>query len=191
MTCVIGLRHKNKVYLAGDSAGTSGDGSKMIVVEPKVFEVGEFMIGFANSFRSAQILRHMTAFTEVSKDDVKNLERYLVSEFIPVLKETLSENGVLPVVGGDDGEPSGEHNANITLLIGYKNKLFVMEQNYQVFEVKSFHAVGAGKDLALGSLHTTDKMKMDPEERLTLALEAASARNASVAPPFTILSNAL
>lgn len=185
MTCVVGIKHNKKVYLAGDAAGTSGDGTKIVVGEPKVFTVGNFLIGFAQSFRAAQIIEHFFEPPEVDKDAEKDLINYLVVDFLPTLQETLAEHGVMSVLDPEGGD--GEHQAPIALLIAYKHRLFEMQVNYHIYEVPEYSAIGAGRDLALGSLFSTKGVYPTPEERLTVALEAAAKFNATVAKPFTIV----
>ena len=57
MTCIVALVHENKVLFGGD-ASASDDKSGLIFQrhDPKVFKVGQFGIGFVDSFRMGQIL---------------------------------------------------------------------------------------------------------------------------------------
>jgi hypothetical protein len=52
MTCIVALSVGNKVVLGGDSAA-SDEKSGLILqtTDPKVFKVGQFGIGFVDSFR--------------------------------------------------------------------------------------------------------------------------------------------
>ena len=56
MTCIVGLEHKGKVYIGGDSAGVAGY-SLSVRADQKVFINGNFIFGFTSSFRMGQILR--------------------------------------------------------------------------------------------------------------------------------------
>ncbi len=59
MTCIVALINDNKVLLGGDAAA-SDDKSGLIFqrTDPKVFKVGQFGIGFVDSFRMGQILQY-------------------------------------------------------------------------------------------------------------------------------------
>ena len=59
MTCIVALSVGNKVFLGGDSAA-SDEKSGLILqtTDPKVFKVGQFGIGFVDSFRMGQILQY-------------------------------------------------------------------------------------------------------------------------------------
>ena len=50
MTAIAGLVHDGKVYIGGDSAGVAGM-DLHLRSDPKVFTVGEFVIGYTTSFR--------------------------------------------------------------------------------------------------------------------------------------------
>ena len=67
MTCIIGMEHDNKVYLCGDSAGSDGWSIKT-VVEPKVFRVGEFIMGGTTSFRMLQLLQYHLSVRQQEKE---------------------------------------------------------------------------------------------------------------------------
>ncbi len=59
MTCIVALIHENKVFMGGDAAA-SDDKSGLIFqrTDPKVFKVGQYGIGFVDSFRMGQILQY-------------------------------------------------------------------------------------------------------------------------------------
>ncbi len=59
MTCIVAIIDGNKVFMGGDAAA-SDDKTGIIFqrVDPKVFKVGQFGIGFIDSFRMGQILQY-------------------------------------------------------------------------------------------------------------------------------------
>ena len=60
-----------------------------------------------------------------------------------------------------------------------------MQDDYQVFEpTNGYESIGSGGKFALGSLYGTPHLL--PEERITLALQAATCHNAYVRPPFLL-----
>jgi ATP-dependent protease HslVU (ClpYQ) peptidase subunit len=173
MTCIVGLVEKGTVYLAGDSAGVAGL-SITIRADEKVFSNGPFIFGFTSSFRMGQLLRYKFSPPKqtVHQDDMT----YMVTDFIDAVRSCFAHNGF-----GDKDATSGG-----TFLVGYNGKLYTIQSDYQVgLTTDTFDAVGCGADLALGSLHSTSTKK--PEERLKMALEAASHFNAGVAAPFIFL----
>ena len=175
MTCIVSILEKGKIYMGGDSAGIAGL-SISIRDDPKVFTNGPFIIGFTSSFRMGQILRFK--FHPPKQTIHQSDYEYMVTDFIDSVRECFSKNGF----GDRDATMGG------TFLVGYKGKLYTIEKDHQVgIPNTPYDAVGCGADLALGSLYTTQGSKLSPEERITLALKAASAFNAGVAPPFLIM----
>lgn len=179
MTAVAGIVENGIVWLGGDSAGVGGL-SLQTRSDPKVFRNGESVIGYTTSFRMGQILEHHLSLPVPFEGE--NGMGYMVKRFVPAVKSVLKEHGFGTTQNGrDEGG---------TFLIGYRGELYEIESDYQVARVRqSYHAVGCGMDLSLGSLFSTAKSKMKPRERIQLALEAAAEFSAGVRPPFTIISS--
>lgn len=175
MTCVVAVVENNTVYMGADSAGIAGL-SITIRKDSKVFTNGPFILGFTQSFRMGQLLRFKLDPPKqtVSQDDYQ----YMVTDFIDSVRKCFSVNGF-----GDKEATTGGN-----FLVGYKGRLYTIEKDHQVgIPDVNYDALGCGSDLALGSLHTTAKFDFTPEERITMALEAATAFSAGVEPPFLIL----
>lgn len=184
MTCIVGLEHKGKVYIGGDSAGTGGY-HQVIMAEPKVFKRGRFVIGYTTSFRMGQLLQHTLKVPAWRSEWADNLPGFMVSKFIPAVRTCLRDGGFL--------KTDSEVIKGGTFLVGYRGNLFVVESDMQVGRIADgYYAVGCGMELALGSMHTTstslDPFEQDPRHRITLALEAAEHFSAGVSGPFTVVS---
>jgi hypothetical protein len=178
MTAVVGIVEDDKVWLGGDSAGVGGY-SMQTRSDPKVFKNGEFLMGYTTSFRMGQILQHHLA-APVPFEGESGMA-YMVKRFIPAVKDMLKQHGFQSSTDGRD--------VGGTFLVGYRGELYEVEDDYQVARVRQrFHAVGCGRDLALGSLHTTHGYDLTPKQRIEAALGAAAEFSAGVRPPFTIIS---
>lgn len=173
MTCIVGLVDKGDVYIGGDSAGVAGL-SISIRADEKVFGNGPFIMGFTSSFRMGQLLRYK--FSPPAQTIHQNDMEYMVTSFIDACRQCFRTNGF--------GDKDATHGG--TFLVGYKGNLYTVESDFQVGKLHApFDAVGCGSDLALGALYASEKMS--PEDRINLALGAASTFSAGVAPPFVIL----
>lgn len=173
MTCIVGLVDNGDVYIGGDSAGVAGL-SLSIRADEKVFGNGPFIMGFTSSFRMGQLLRYK--FSPPAQTVHQNDMEYMVTSFIDAARQCFSANGF----GDKDATRGG------TFLVGYKGKLYTVEGDYQVgIPTAPFDAVGCGSDLALGAMYATEGLS--PEQRINMALSAASTFSAGVAPPFVIL----
>ena len=188
MTCIVALSVGNKVYLGGDSAASDDKSGLVLQInDPKVFKVGQFGIGFVDSFRMGQILQYSwTPPIYKPTAGYKNLDKFMRTKFVESIKEVFQENGFGrfgPHWATEDGDEGG------ILLIAVQNtgRIFAMDTDYHVSELDvDYHAEGSGQQVALGSLHSTFMIKT-PRKRVRMALEAASKFIMSVKGPFTII----
>ncbi len=176
MTCIVGVVHDDCIYIGGDSAGSVGP-SLSIRQDPKVFVNGPFVMGFTSSFRMGQLLRF--AFVPPPHDPPDlDVHRYMVTTFVDAVRACFKAGGY--AVKDRDHETGG------TFLVGYRAKLFEIEDDYQVAEAQDgYAAVGAGARPALGALYATQGQ--DPVRRVLTALQAAEHFTTSVRGPFVIL----
>lgn len=179
MTCIVGHidRKENKVYIGADSAGVSGL-NVTIRKDVKVFKVGEFVIGCTSSFRMIQLLRFSLNPPKRYEDD--DVFKYMCTSFINEIRRCFREGGFLEL---DKNVESGG-----TFLVGYKSRLFCIENDYQVGESElDYDACGCGQYYALGALDATDP-ELNTKDRIIKALQIAANRSGGVRPPFNIES---
>jgi ATP-dependent protease HslVU (ClpYQ) peptidase subunit len=172
LTVIVGLVHRKRVHLAGDSAGVSGY-RLTIRSDPKVFTNGPYVFGFTTSFRMGQLLHH--AFNPPRPEG--DLDRFMATTFIDAARTCLK--------GGGWARKEAEQEQAGTFLVGAHGRLFTVDSDYQVAEpADHYAAVGCGDELALGALHATKHLDLRPRERLTAALSAADHHSAGVAGPY-------
>jgi ATP-dependent protease HslVU (ClpYQ) peptidase subunit len=174
VTCIVGIAKDGVVYLGGDSALSSEEGCVIIPKRSKVFRSGEIVLGSAGSVRVSQLME-WAELPEV----IEPIERYVVKDLIGALKKALK----------DDDQKEGDLMDGSAFLVGLRGRLFAIYSNFQVAEASAgYYAVGAAEEIARGSLHSTQSLDFSPATRLTMALEAAYAHNATIRPPFTFVS---
>jgi hypothetical protein len=186
MTCIVALIHENKVLLGGDAAA-SDDKSGLIFQrsDAKVFKVGQYGIGFVDSFRMGQILQYnWTPPLYKPTAGYKNLDKFIRTKFIESIKEAFKEHGYGNFGSGtEDGDEGGV----FIIAVQGSGRIFTMDTDFHIGEADvSFMAEGSGQQLALGSLYSTGLIKT-PRKRVRMALEAAAKFNMNVRPPFTII----
>lgn len=177
MTVIIGIIDKkfNKILLGGDCAESYGE-TIFRRKDPKVFRVGEFIIGGTSSFRMLQLLRFSLVPPKIKKN--RDLFEYMCTDFVNSVRQVFSNGGYLQTES--DGTESGG-----TFLIGYKDKLFKIEPDFQVTEnIDGIDAIGCGAEFALGSLYTSSG---SARERLVKALEVSEYLSLGVSGPHTII----
>lgn len=179
MTCIVGIEHKNTVWLGGDSAATSGDGSQMLIGDSKVFVNGDVAFGICGSPKVFDPLK-FTKFTKQKRgtDD----REFIAKTLVPEIKAAMKEAGCVTE------HPQHGEMFEGAILFGTRGKLYRMECNFQIItDSFGFDSVGSGASIAIGSLHATKTMR-EPKKRIITALEASAIANAGVRPPFNVVS---
>jgi ATP-dependent protease HslVU (ClpYQ) peptidase subunit len=175
MTCIVGIVKDKRVWIGGDSAGIGGY-TLTLTKQPKIFKIGQYLIGYTTSFRMGQILEF--GFTP-PKPNKKDLLRFMVVDFVDALRKRFKDAGFFHK---EDGQDRGG-----TFLVGVAGRLFRIADDFQIFEAaEGYSACGCGEEVALGALYVAKTLKLKPRDSLRLALEAASSHNTGVAPPFSI-----
>ena len=175
MTCIVGLEHKGKVYMGGDSAAVANSNLQLSDT-PKVFKKQKLLIGYTWSFRMGQVIQYAKEFPKL-KEHSGNYA-YLVKSFVPFLRTAFKDAGWLEV------ENSREEGGQF--LVGIRGELFEINSDFSVLKMMDgFNAVGSGKYYALGAMrilkNNTDK---DPIMKVGLALETAAYFSTTVSAPF-------
>ncbi len=181
MTCIVGMEHKGVVYLGGDSAATSGWDTR-IQAAPKVFKLGEFVMGYTTSFRMGQLLQYEFAPPENDCDDDM---AYMVTRFVPALRECLKGGGFTKIQ--DSREDGG------TFLVGYRGALYEVTDEFSVLRSQDgYEAVGCGARYALAAMwvrmrhaEQVQGKPVHPTVTLQLALETAAYFSNGVVSPFS------
>lgn len=175
MTLIVGIIEREKVVIGGDSAGVKG----YDIVErkdPKVFKNGDFVLGCTSSFRMMQLLRFK--FTPPRRFDDVDIFEYMCTDFVDELRKVFKD-------GGFARKESEEERGGV-FLVGYKDRLFKIEGDYQVGESREgFYCAGCGEDYALGALCALDE-NLPGKDKVLKALEIGARRSAGVIAPFVV-----
>ena len=171
MSCIIGLVDKKKVYLGSDGIASTEDGDKHPVNAIKIFRRGSYLFGYAGSIRTGQIVQRSTYKIPTN-----------IWGWPDLIREQITTKGVIFTTEGN-GELQGSN-----FIIAHKGKLYELLCDFQLNEVNEigYTAIGSGSTVALGSLYTSNGLDFTPEQRVYLALDAATQFVASCGPPYTI-----
>ena len=182
MTCIIGLKQDDKLVVGADTRVTSG-GHIINTEANKLVEKGDTIIGICGYLRFADIIR--SQFSVPAKPEDKSDLDFLSTEFANSLRTCLENIKMVEVIDGVSRIPDSY------MIIVYKNNLYSMGADYSVCAHADYVVDGSGTDYALGSLHATSGLSLDPKTRVTMALDAACKFNAWCAPPYTIIERNL
>lgn len=180
MTCIVGIvdTEKNNVVIGGDSAASNGAGV-FIITDSKVFKNSEFIFGCTSSFRMIQLLKYSFKPPKVKNKDIY---KYMCTDFINGVRKCFTDGGYIQ--RDTDGSELGGF-----FLVGYKNRLFKVEQDFHVSEnLNGVNAVGCGGNYALGSLLTCIDTNMSSNEKVLKSLEVAEFLSEGVRGPFVLMN---
>ena len=174
MTCIVGLEHDGTVIIGGDAAAVE-DTRITRYTEPKVFTVGEYLIGYCDSFRMGQLLQYrLKVPRQIADDDMS----HMCTVFVDACRKLFHQGGFAK---SSDNEDSGG-----VFLVGYRGALYCIDEDYHVGRsMLGYEAIGCGDHFAIGSLASTQG---DPAARVEMALRAAALHSTSVCEPFTVLT---
>jgi len=179
MTCIVGFKTDNNVYIGCDSAGVSGR-DIVIRADEKIFKNGDFIFGFTSSFRMGQILRYN--FTPPKRKENITDDEYLYDDFINEVIKIFKKNGYAKV---DSNQVEGG-----VFLFGYKNELYYVGSDFQIGKsIKDYESVGCGDNYALGCLYALEDSNTPVETKIKRALESAEEFSTGVRRPFRIIDN--
>lgn len=180
MTTVCGLIEDNKVWMGADSFAIDDD-HQYPRINTKVFTKGDYLIGYAGSYRLGQLLMYKTGFPKPTKKG--DLFGFMCTDFIDHAIEVFRQNGYLKDGNGGEIEIGG------SFLVGVKKtgRLFVVDTDLHVGEVEHFEAIGAGSLIATGALCVASSLDWEPNIKVLNALLAAEKFVNGTKGPFTIL----
>jgi ATP-dependent protease HslVU (ClpYQ) peptidase subunit len=175
MTCIAGVAVDNRVCIGADSAAGAGWVTRVTRL-PKVFRLGQFLIGYTSSFRMGQILQHHLE-VRLQRDDEPD-DAYLVRVFVEEVRASLKRHGFARVES--NVEKGG------VFLVGYRGRLYHFDDDFQLNEpADGMDACGCGEEFALGALKALEALP--PRERVVRALEVAAYFSGGVIGPFHVL----
>lgn len=184
MTCIVGFIENGVTYIGSDSLGSNGYSGK-VYKGGKVFHIdnkNDIISGYTSSYRMGQLLKHSSGlFDKLSLIENSVNERYMVNNFIPRIQDLFKS-------GGYQTDKSGQKGGGVFLL-GFKDRLYKIQEDYSVLETDDeYDACGSGEDFALGALSAIKDLKLNPKERMRIALNAASKFSVGVSPPFYMVN---
>ena len=182
MTCIVAVKHKDKVVLGGDSALVDlSNGNKVKLNTPKVFQCFSYIIGYAGSARMGQLLQNYFMPSDPPENS-NELTLHMVTTFVDELRALAEEKGLRLDASNEEANDFAQ------IIVGVNGRIFVIEEDWQASEwAYDYAAIGSGSSAALGSLYTTSKLGVDPEIRVRYALMAATEHTLTVSEPYHVV----
>jgi len=170
MTIIVAIADGHKVYMGSDSGSTNKEFIATSLT-PKVRINGDYIIGYAGSRGTGQLIHHL----DYPKPPVDNLEQFLRFNFVRVAKQACEELST----DTTDGEKAGAD-----FLLGVHGRVFeISTEDWSVTEYNEI-ATGSGYQYALGSLFVS--RSFPPRRRVRLAVESAIYYSTTCAGPAEV-----
>lgn len=181
MTCIIATINNGKVHMLGDRLGSNGFTKEIYLKNDKVFKVEDFIIGYTTSFRMGQILQYSWQPPKHSKDDSD--DEYFYKHVISSLKKTFAAN--------DFGHKDKTEFNGGNFLIGWKGRIFEIQDNLSALEYSNHASVGSGCYHAVAAMQAMKNFNIladDPESLMKNALHIAADCTTGVSKEYNYIS---
>jgi len=185
MTCIVGFQKDDRVYIGGDSCGSTDDGQRCTRSDVKVFQNGPILFGCSASYRGLQLLHHALDVPDYDpRDDVM---KYLVVDLVDAIRECFREHGAL----SKSEEDGNTDESIVNALFAFQGKLYHIEGDFQIGKCyDGYDSTGCAAAYGQGVLHYFNSIEYagPPACILKAALDAASTHNGAVAPPYVMMT---
>jgi ATP-dependent protease HslVU (ClpYQ) peptidase subunit len=165
----------------GCDSAISSETETQVLSNSKIIKKGEMLIGVTGSMRGLQLLEYSWIFPEQPKE-MSDTE-YIYSYITTSIKEVFFEHQYCVTL-------NAQENQEDQFLIGYKGKLYLLDTNYQIFELDSkYVSIGSGSSFSYGSLKTQEDIGLlgkDSEMNITRAINTAIEFSIGVKGPIRI-----
>jgi ATP-dependent protease HslVU (ClpYQ) peptidase subunit len=173
MTTIAAVQGSGFAVIGYDSR-ISGEGGRLYVLpknSPKVIKNGSYLLGAAGDLRAVNLLATISLPEPAEKMNAVELDRFVSTQIIPVIKNWFEENGY-----GKDGEQQSE------LMLCVRGVLYELSENYDCTrDANGIYGIGSGSSYAVGALHamvdkntTVDEAKDCMREALRIAMKLDS-----------------
>jgi 20S proteasome alpha/beta subunit len=175
MTCIVGLSDGKNVWMGGER-GHSISSWIGQSTQPKVYKVGEYLIGYSGNAGIGQQMVYNFDFQDYTADEGTDPIYFLMTNFIPRLKKFFNKQNI--TIQGDEHE--GE------LMIGFHGRVYEVNTGHMYCTEYKELCIGSGYAYAYGSLHNSGYL--DPQERIEQALDAAIRYSPSCQGPVDLVT---
>lgn len=161
MTVIVGLMDGKDAYIASDGRFSAGTEILNSAIEDhKIFQFGKLVMGCSGTVRTMQIIRDNLKLPVQAAGQTDRA--YLSFTFVKAMEDLYKEFATK-----DDDK--------ILCMLGYNRKIYRVAKDWAITE-PAYDTVGSGAQIARGALTASFmlKVKLSPERRLRLAVEAAA-----------------
>lgn len=151
MSVIVAKRTKDGFILAGDSICCHGTERRNAIKIFKANRDGDVIIGGVGYLRDINIISTMDDLIDANAIRREELDyKSIVTYTVPALQKELKEVGRLVVENGILCWES-------VIIIAYKDKAFIISEDFTVQEISDFDSIGAPEEFAKGAYYVLKK----------------------------------
>lgn len=166
MTTLIAFQHDDFCVIAADTQTTGYDMRSDCSPMGKIAKNGKYLVSAAGLVRGMNLIQH--AFNPPAPPRTKDLDKFMVTNFIPTLRKTFAVSGYDIK---SDGVPASFEN---DFIVAVNGTLYFIDEGYGLERTKDkIYCTGTGMKLALGAAHALGIDECDDYEEAVDILEVA------------------
>ena len=185
MSLVVAIKDRDRIILGADKQISLGN--NLFHNSTKIWAVEELpgaIMGGVGLARASQIVQYSRIIDKNFLNDFDSLDTdYIVNVLTTNIAAALKENGVV-VDKAPDSECLMMPNA---FIFAYRDKAWMILNDFSVTEIDDYLAIGSGADVARGVLFTT-RSNNNPFDRIVTCIDAAHDSTLYVDNGLDILS---
>jgi ATP-dependent protease HslVU (ClpYQ) peptidase subunit len=172
VTTIVGVCKNGNVTLGADSQITTDSTRVNSLVMEKITKNNGYLIAGSGDASACDILQHIFIPPIPTVTERKNLYKFMITKFVPAMKEALEENDY-------KSDPSDKE-SGFSMLIAFDGELFDISDDFSVLvSDDGIYGVGIGAKWAMGALHAGASVQE--------ALEVAAKKDIYTSGPFQIV----
>lgn len=166
MTTLIAFQHEDFCLIAADSQTTGYDIASDCSTMGKIAKNGKFLVSAAGLVRGINLIQH--AFVPPVAPRKGNLDKFMVTQFVPALRKLFIQSGYDIK---SEGDPASHDN---DFIVAVNGTLYFIDEAYGLERTKNkLYATGTGFKLAIGAADALGIDDVDDYEEAIEILEQA------------------
>ena len=172
MTTIVGVCKNGNVTMGADSQVTIDSTRVNSLIMEKITKNNGYLIAGSGDAGPCDILQHIFIPPIPTANERKNLYKFMITKFVPAMRECLEEN--------DYKTDPSDKDSGFSMLIAFDGEIFDISDDYSVLVSEDgIYGVGNGSKWAMGALHAGASVQE--------ALEVAAKKDIYTSGPFQIV----
>lgn len=172
MTTIVAVVKNGNVTMGADSQVTDGTRPHRHPKMEKITKNNGYLIAGSGDSQPCDIIQHIFTPPVPNSQDKKDLYKFMITKFIPAMRDCLEENGWKPNLEDKD--------SGFNMLFAYDGEVFDIGDDFSVLlNGDGIYGVGSGSPFAIGALYAGATVEK--------ALEYAASNDIYTSGPYQII----